>query len=74
MAASVVIPQSEDQPVLPVWPTVANALGICRASAYQAVRRGEIPVIRVGSRVLVPTAWLRRVLELDGPVTGGAAS
>lgn len=40
-------------------------LGISRAFAYEAVRRGEIPSIRIGRRVLVPKAALRRMLGVD---------
>jgi excisionase family DNA binding protein len=32
----------------------AAPLGISRPFAYEAVRRGEIPSIRIGRRVLVP--------------------
>ncbi len=35
-------------------PEAAQRLGIGRNAAYQGVRRGEIPSIRVGSRLLVP--------------------
>ena len=35
-------------------PQAAKRLGIGRNAAYQAVRRGEIPAIRVGGRILVP--------------------
>jgi excisionase family DNA binding protein len=38
-------------------------LGISRAFAYEAVRRGEIPSIRIGRRVLVPRAALERMLN-----------
>ncbi len=37
-------------------------LGIGRNSAYAAVERGEIPVIRVGKRLVVPRAALERLL------------
>ena len=40
----------------------ATKLGISRHSAYEAVRRGEIPTIRIGRRVLVPKASLERLL------------
>ncbi len=40
----------------------SRALGISRASAYRAARSGEIPVIRVGNRILVPKTALRRFL------------
>jgi excisionase family DNA binding protein len=37
-------------------------LGIGRSSAYYAARTGDIPTIRIGGRVLVPVAALRRLL------------
>lgn len=40
----------------------AATLGISRAFAYEAVRRGEIPSIRIGRRILVPFAALNRLL------------
>ena len=42
---------------------VAATLGISRAFAYEAVRRGEIPSIRIGRRVLVPRAALERLID-----------
>jgi excisionase family DNA binding protein len=42
---------------------VAATLGISRAFAYEAVRRGEIPSIRIGRRVLVPRAALEKLLD-----------
>lgn len=32
---------------------------------YGAISRGEIPVVRVGRKMLVPTAWIRRAMGLD---------
>lgn len=44
----------------------ARALGIARRTAYEAIRRGELPALRFGSRrIRVPTAALRRMLELE---------
>jgi excisionase family DNA binding protein len=43
-------------------PDAARVLGIGRALAYRAVRRGEIPSIRIGRRYLVPRAALARLL------------
>jgi excisionase family DNA binding protein len=37
-------------------------LGIGRSSAYELVRSGEIPMIRLGRRFVVPVAPLRRML------------
>jgi len=41
---------------------LAQILGISRNGAYQAAKRGEIPVIRIGKRLLVPTAGIERML------------
>jgi excisionase family DNA binding protein len=43
-----------------------QALGICRNAAYAAAGRGEIPVIRIGRRLLVPKAAFERLLEGAG--------
>lgn len=32
----------------------AALLGISRNSAYEAVRRGEIPSVRIGGRIVIP--------------------
>ena len=44
-------------------PDVGKVLGIGRSQAYEAVRRGEIPTIKIGRRILVPTKALERMLE-----------
>lgn len=44
----------------------AQVLGISRNSAYAAARAGDIPTLRLGARILVPTARLRAVLGLEG--------
>lgn len=41
----------------------AKVLGIGRNTAYEAVRTGEIPCLRVGGRILVPKAAVNRLLE-----------
>ena len=41
-------------------------LGVGREAAYRAVRSGEIPSIRVGKKIRVPVAELRRMAGLDG--------
>lgn len=42
--------------------TAAQILGISRGLAYQGVRDGSIPAIRVGKRWLVPRAALDALL------------
>lgn len=44
---------------------VADLFGIGLSAAYKAVKAGEIPAIRIGGRLLVPTAAVRRMLGLD---------
>ena len=44
-------------------PEAAELLGIGRNTAYEAVRRGEIPTIRIGKRILVPVSALDRLLD-----------
>jgi len=36
----------------------AKLLGIGQNSAYEAVKRGEIPTLKIGRRLVVPTATL----------------
>jgi excisionase family DNA binding protein len=44
----------------------AKRLGIGRNQAYEAIKRGEIPAIRIGKRLLVPEAMLDRMLHRAG--------
>lgn len=41
----------------------SEVLGISRRSAYRAATRGELPAIRIGRRLLVPTNRLLELLE-----------
>ncbi len=47
----------------------AKILGIGRSAAYQAVRTGEIPSIRIGRRLLVPVQALEQLLLTAKPST-----
>ncbi len=53
-------------------PEAGVVLGLSRNAAYAAAARGEIPVLRIGSRLLVPMAALDRLLETAGQ-TGAVA-
>jgi excisionase family DNA binding protein len=53
--------------------TVAAMLGISRALAYQLVRSGDLPSIKLGRRVVVPRAAFLRLLD-GGPVDPAANS
>ena len=50
----------------------AALLGIGRNSAYQAVAAGQIPVIRIGRRLLVPRAALERLLAVTSVTADGS--
>lgn len=47
-----------------------RALGLSRNSAYEAARRGELPVLRFGRRIVVSRARLEAMLAAP-PATGG---
>jgi len=52
---------------------MATLLGISRASAYQLVRTGELPALRLGRRLVVPRVALERLLGVDPGPQGSAA-
>lgn len=56
------LPSPTEEPTVTVE-RAARELGISRGSAYEAARTGDLPTIRMGRRILVPTA---RLLELLG--------
>lgn len=47
----------------------ANVLGIGRNLCYERVKTGEIPVIKIGRRLLVPKKALEKLLEEPRPLT-----
>lgn len=49
------IPDPAVEPTIRVE-RAAQILGVARNTAYLAVERGEIPAIRVGKRIVIPTA------------------
>jgi excisionase family DNA binding protein len=44
----------------------ARVLGISRSSAYEAVRRGDLPTVKIGRRYVVPRVALERLLDQAG--------
>jgi excisionase family DNA binding protein len=55
----------QERPTLTVEET-ARLLGISRWLVQQAVRRGELPVVRIGRRILIPRKRLEAVLAGSG--------
>lgn len=47
--------------------TAGSILGLSRTQSYQAIKDGRFPVevVRVGRRMIVPTAPIRRLLGID---------
>jgi excisionase family DNA binding protein len=58
---------SAPEPVTMSIEEAARFLGISRGLAYDLARRHELPVVRLGRRMVVPTARLRLMLAGAGP-------
>lgn len=61
MSDTLAIPNPKNEPTISVE-RAAQLLGVSRGSAYKAAAAGDVPTIRVGRRMLVPTAELLRML------------
>lgn len=46
-------------------PTLASALGVSRNGFYEAVKRGEVKVTRLGRRIIIPAQEARRLLQIE---------
>ena len=51
---------------------LSEVLNIGRSTAYEAVRSGQIPSVKIGRRLLIPIVALDRFL--DAEISAGAAS
>ena len=74
-AASLAIVLDDRRPTVSI-DIAAGALGIARTTAHKAARTSGyltdgVPVFRVGRRLLVSTAHLRRLLAIDDSATFG---
>jgi excisionase family DNA binding protein len=64
MAAKIAVERSE----LPATISVAQAaelLGVSRRAAYRAVAAGQLPALRLGRRIHIPTAPLLAMLGVS---------
>ena len=72
------IAQNPDERLVYTVSEAGELLGISRAFAYELVARGELPVIRLGRRRLVPKvallALVGQVPDPEEPVVGGAGA
>ena len=58
------LPDPATQPTITV-DELGELMGVSRSTAYESVRNGEIPSIRLGRRIVIPTAAVRRMLLID---------
>ena len=61
------MPDHETTPTKPGARTIsvshaATLLGISRTTAYECVRSGDLPSVRLGGRIVVPTSALEAML------------
>ena len=54
-------------------PEAGRLLGLGRNAAYEAAKRGDIPTLRMGRRLLVPKIPFHGMLGIAGTVTATAA-
>ena len=47
----------------------ARVLGISRTTAYECVRAGDLPSVRLGGRIVVPTQAVDRLLAAGEPAS-----
>jgi hypothetical protein len=52
-------------------PTTAKILRKGRNQTYKAVHDGEIPSTRIGNSIIIPTAWIREVLQITADDLAG---
>lgn len=56
---------TNDAPATLTVEQAGQLLGLSRSSAYRAAARGELPTLRFGRRLLVPTGRLFTMLGLE---------
>jgi excisionase family DNA binding protein len=59
-----------NQPLTLTVEQTAKLLGIGRSTAYELVRTGDIPSLRLGRRILVPRRPLEIKLGIRAPQSG----
>jgi len=61
------LPDPRRVPTLSVEQAARLAYGLGRSGAYAAAARGDLPTIKIGSRLRVPTALLYERLNIPIP-------
>lgn len=65
MRSKVKISEAQRLPATLTVEEAAAVLGLARRNAYQQVHAGTIPSLRLGRRIVVPTARLLDMLGID---------
>lgn len=60
-----IAPEEVSRPLTLTVEEAGRLMGLSRASAYKAAARKELPTIRLGRRLVVPTGILMRMLGVD---------
>lgn len=78
--SEITVPDPYERPTISI-PEAGKLLGLERSTAYDAAKRGDIPILKIGRRKVVPTARLLDLLGLDpsnsrkaDPAATGSAS
>ncbi|MET3695338.1 helix-turn-helix domain-containing protein [Methylobacterium goesingense] len=50
----------------------AEMVGMSRNAVYVAIERGDVQAVRIGKRIVIPTAPVRKLLRIDEASTGSA--
>lgn len=58
------LPDPDTEPTISV-DRAAVIIGISRRCAYAAVEHGELPAVRIGKRIVIPTAKFLRQIGLN---------
>jgi predicted DNA-binding transcriptional regulator AlpA len=69
------LPDPRDRPLLKPGELEGFIPGMRRSAIYEAIRRGDLPSVRIGSRVFLANAEIRRLfrIEDDSPATQALA-
>lgn len=54
----------QGQPTIPLHPHGSQAFGLSRGALYKAVQRGQIPAVRIGGAIRLPTEPIRKMLGI----------
>jgi excisionase family DNA binding protein len=63
--------QAHTEPLVYSVPEAGRMLGICRDSAYAAVRDGSLPAIRLGKRIVISKFVIAEMLRGELPSPAG---